>query len=588
MDDLTQAGKSITFNYTGHTEAVNLPPGKYKLECWGARGGYEESIISYSGKGGYSTGVITLQESTTLYINVGQCPGLSWQGGWNGGGSTGWIYAGGGASDISLKGTYGTTSWNTPEHLYSRIIVAGGGGGIGGAGYTFAGGYGGGLTGGDGAGDSYGGGGTQTSAGIVYDLSYGAEYGGFGYGATPSATNGEQVGAGGGGWYGGSCGGYHWDNGSGGGGSGYVYTQSTASNYPPGCLLSPEYYLEEASTIANANDQDHGKVVITCRAAFINGDAIVRNFLQNVDLSYTQYGNDREMDFDYYTFVPDTFTGMTLARTNVSYRDGLLHVDCYYTRNAYTLTLNYGTSRKYSYLYEEQGNIHYDRRPIDSLHKFKNWVSDVPANIDFAYLYDTTFKMPASDLTISVEFTDQDRVNTNIYKNIFDSFLFDLYDFQTIFNDPYKQETTTFQYNHGFRVYDLLRLNQNGLYEKGIATESKYDIIGMVTKVLNDHEFILTTYGQIKTNISFDSDSGILYLSDTQEGKFCSYEELTSNFYTPIGFYTGNTITLNILDSSVGEVLKKYHDTIYEYEQSLPYITETEKQDIIQEVLNNA
>jgi hypothetical protein len=181
-----------------------------------------------------------------------------------------------------------------------------------------------------------------------------------------------------------------------------------------------------------------------------------------------------------------------------------------------------------------------------------------------------------------------ERRNSNIYKNIFDSFLFDLYDFQTIFNDPYKQETATFQYNHGFQVYDLLRLNQDGLYEKGIATESKYDVIGMVTKVLNDHEFILTTYGQIKTNINFDSDSGILYLSDTQEGKFCSYEELVSNFYTPIGFYTGNTITLNILDSSVGEVLKKYHDTIYEYEQSLPYITETEKQDIIQEVLNNA
>lgn len=587
MADLTRVGESKTFNYTGHTEIINLQPGKYKLECWGARGGCEASGSSYGGKGGYSTGIITLLEDTTLYINVGQCPGLSWQGGWNGGGSTGWIYAGGGASDISLKGMYGTTSWNTPEHLYSRIIVAGGGGGRGG--YTYAGGYGGGLTGGNGAGSSYGGGGTQTSTGQIYDNSYGAAYGGFGYGATPRATNGEHVGAGGGGWYGGSCGGYHNNNGSGGGGSGYVYTQSTASNYPSGCLLNSKYYLEEASTTANTNNQDHGKVVITYHMAF-NGDAIMRNFFQNVDgLSYTQHGEDEEIYYDYNTFVPDTFTGMTLSRTNISYiREGLLCIDCYYTRNTYTLTVNHGTSQKYSYLYEEQGDLHYDKHPIDYLHKFKNWISDVPANIDLAYLHDTFFKMPASDLTVSVEFADQDRVNTNIYKNIFDSFLFDLYNFQTILNGPYKQETTIFQYNHGFQIYDLLRLNQSGLYEKGIATESKYDVIGMVTQILNDHEFVLTTYGPIETNISFSSDSGILYLSDIQEGKFCTYEKLTSNFYTPIGFYTGNTITLNILDSSVGDVLKKYCDTVYEHEQDLPHITETDKQDIIQEVFNNA
>lgn len=36
----------------------------------------------------------------------------------------------------------------------------------------------------------------------------------------------------------------------GGGGSGYVYTSSTASNYPSGCLLNSTYYLTSASTIA--------------------------------------------------------------------------------------------------------------------------------------------------------------------------------------------------------------------------------------------------------------------------------------------------------------------------------------------------
>ena len=57
-----------------------------------------------------------------------------------------------------------------------------------------------------------------------------------------SSTNG--FGGGGGGWYGG--GGGH----AGGGGSGYVYTSSTASNYPSGCQLNSSYYLTDAQTIA--------------------------------------------------------------------------------------------------------------------------------------------------------------------------------------------------------------------------------------------------------------------------------------------------------------------------------------------------
>lgn len=37
---------------------------------------------------------------------------------------------------------------------------------------------------------------------------------------------------------------------AGGGGSGYVYTSSTKSNYPSGCLLNESYYLTDASTTA--------------------------------------------------------------------------------------------------------------------------------------------------------------------------------------------------------------------------------------------------------------------------------------------------------------------------------------------------
>ena len=62
-----------------------------------------------------------------------------------------------------------------------------------------------------------------------------------------------SCGGGGGGWYGGG-GAYDSDpdadGRNGGGGSGYIYTSSTASNYPSGCLLNSSYYLANASTIA--------------------------------------------------------------------------------------------------------------------------------------------------------------------------------------------------------------------------------------------------------------------------------------------------------------------------------------------------
>ena len=62
-----------------------------------------------------------------------------------------------------------------------------------------------------------------------------------------------SCGGGGGGWYGG---GGAYDNDSdadgrnGGGGSGYIYTSSTASNYPSGCLLNSSHYLTNAKTVA--------------------------------------------------------------------------------------------------------------------------------------------------------------------------------------------------------------------------------------------------------------------------------------------------------------------------------------------------
>lgn len=96
---------------------------------------------------------------------------------------------------------------------------------------------------------SGGGGGTQTAGGAGSNNNAGT----FGQGGSGLSYSSGYAGAGGGGWYGGG-GSYPDTSGDddrgGGGGSGYVYTSSTASNYPSGCLLNSSYYLTNASTIA--------------------------------------------------------------------------------------------------------------------------------------------------------------------------------------------------------------------------------------------------------------------------------------------------------------------------------------------------
>lgn len=244
-----KTGDILNFDYTGAVQSITLPKGTYKLECWGAQGGNRSqdsasATVTGSGLGGYSIGTLTLTQSTTCYIYVGGQGGMSSstgnvkvEGGFNGGGfasheSTGEPgNGGGGATDVRIS----------QDSLYARVIVAGGGGGSGEDNET--GGYGGGETGGAGS--------RNTSLTQASQTSGGTNSFGFGLGG--NTYNG---GAGGGGWYGGasrySVSSYSTgsDSEGGGGGSGYVYTSSTAKNYPSGCLLNSSYYLSDAKTIA--------------------------------------------------------------------------------------------------------------------------------------------------------------------------------------------------------------------------------------------------------------------------------------------------------------------------------------------------
>lgn len=247
-----KTGDILNYPYTGAAVEATLPAGRYKLEVWGAQGGYRSSS-SYGGKGGYAVGTLALEEPTTIHTRVGGSGNTGkTAGGFNGGGKRGTYNGGGGATDVRI----GT------DDLLARVIVAPGGGSDGAS--NKQGMYGGGETGGSST-QSYGTGGYggtqtgvsssswQTTAQSDSTTTQAGAYAGFGFGGNGITRSSGYGGAGGGGWYGGS-GSYPDSSGDddrgGGGGSGYVYTAATAANYPTGCLLDAGYYLTDAQLIA--------------------------------------------------------------------------------------------------------------------------------------------------------------------------------------------------------------------------------------------------------------------------------------------------------------------------------------------------
>ena len=258
------------YDYSNAVQTVTVEKsGYYYLQVWGAQGGTYNATYAPGGLGGYSEGYVYLNAGDTLYVHTGGQGSYGTTnsttavsgGGTNGGGNAGYRGGGGGGgTDIRI---------NT-DSLYARVIVAGGGGGsfYKSSSIKAVGGAGGGTSGVDGGyhSSSYayynGKGGTQTSGGAggtAEVTKYYGQAGSFGVGGNTGnryqSTSIYSNGAGGVGWYGGGGSGHY--NGSsntrytgGGGGSGYVYTESTAANYPEGCLLNSNYYLTSASTHA--------------------------------------------------------------------------------------------------------------------------------------------------------------------------------------------------------------------------------------------------------------------------------------------------------------------------------------------------
>jgi hypothetical protein len=207
---------SIVFKYKAEPQSWKVPKGvtQIHVDAYGAQGGGSE----LGGKGGRVESDLEVKPGTDLIVRVGSQPADS-KGGFNGGGKgCGNGTGGGGATDIRIDGS----------DLDARVLVAGGGGGMGYMGFAGAGG---GMIGGDGGMDTVdyhvAKGGTQESGGAgarVYSTPSGEKgKGGNGISSRGVCVN-DAMGGGGGGYYGGGGGG------AGGAGGGSSFTNKKNTN----------------------------------------------------------------------------------------------------------------------------------------------------------------------------------------------------------------------------------------------------------------------------------------------------------------------------------------------------------------------
>ena len=187
-----------------------LEDGIYTLECWGAQGMYfpPTNPNLYGGKGGYATGMYTMNKGTSIYICVGgytngynnKIPNVNIS--WN---------AGGGATSITTTNKGELSNFNS---FRGEVLLVAGGGGAQDAGeyspFPVAG-VGGGSEGGHASGSGCNGSGARSDGPGINGIRY-SQYcptnhnPGFGYGGVASSNRSgwEDFGAqGGGGYYGG-------------------------------------------------------------------------------------------------------------------------------------------------------------------------------------------------------------------------------------------------------------------------------------------------------------------------------------------------------------------------------------------------
>ena len=618
MAELIYKNDYKEFNYTGNIQSIELLPGIYQLECWGAQGGqgndnaYANTSWNY-GKGGYSTGIIKIKTKTILYICVGG-RGISYSGypaisanslvngGYNGGGNTfrdsyEFGGSGGGATHIALQSGLLSSLESKKDSI---LLVAGGGGGSG-EDNEYAG---------------HGGSAITLPTGY-YDVN--VYKGTFGQG-THYVNSGESGGGGGGGY----IGGYGGQGGGSNGGTGYAnsvlynidgqtgvrdghgFAKITllepiliSYNHDDGIediTINPENYevgdtitltpilkqgylwdkwtgdiesINEVLTITIKDD----KTLISVYANSKPGPTkyTIKHYTQNLDITtYTLQDTEILDGITNDIVYPDikTYKGFTSPdiQSITIKNDGTSVLNYYYTRNKYTaLVISNGYTDKSEYYFEEQGEITYDDT-LEHIYVFTGWRANCKVNFIRNGLKTCQFYMPANDVEFYITYI-LNRLNSNIYKNIFPEVVTDMEYINKIIDNIPTSTASIHQDNHNLQIGDVVYLDDDKLYKKALAENTnKSNVVGVVSKVNSSNVFTLMNTGKIDYQHLDYTDTSILYLSDKIPGKLVHYSNISNTIYVPVAIYADNKIIVNIQQGSVGDTLAPYEQEITNFE----------------------
>ena len=634
MAELIHKNDYKEFNYTGNVQSIELLPGVYQLECWGAQGGQGNdnayaNTSWYYGKGGYSTGTIKIKTKTILYICVGG-RGISYSGypaipanslvngGYNGGGNTfrdsyEFGGSGGGATHIALQSGLLSSLESKKDSI---LLVAGGGGGSG-EDNEYAG---------------HGGSAITLPTGY-YDVN--VYKGTFGQG-THYASQGESGGGGGGGY----IGGYGGQGGGSNGGTGYAnpilyningqtgvrdghgFAKITllksiflSYNYDNGIediTINPESYdigdtveltpilkqgylwdkwtgdVESLDKTVSITIEDY-ETLISVYANSKPGPTTytINHYTQNLDITtYTLQDTEILNGITNDIVFPDIniyegFTAPNIQSITLK-NDGTSVLNYYYTRNKYTaLVISNGYTDKSEYYFEEQGEITYDDT-LEHIYVFTGWRTNCKVNFIRNGLKTCQFYMPANDVEFYITYI-LNRLNSNIYKNIFPEEVINM-DFinKSLANTVISTEDIR-QDNHGLSVNDFVYLDDDGLYKKALAEEStRANVVGIVSKVAGPNVFTLMDSGAVSFNHLDYNDTTILYLSDKIPGKAVRYSEISNTIYIPVAVYIEDKIIIHLQQGSIGDILAPYEKE----EQSFEAYTEQELNDVVNQITN--
>lgn len=106
------------------------------------------------------------------------------------------------------------------------------------------------------------------------------------------------------------------------------------------------------------------------------------------------------------------------------------------------------------------------------------------------------------------------------------------------------------QDNHKLSIGNVVYLKEDGLYDKAFGEDSnRIEVIGIITKVIDENNFVITVSGEFKTDIYNSYKNGdVLYLSNSNLGELTN---VMQTYIKPVGIKIKDGILINVQRSNV-------------------------------------